>query len=356
MIDGGRFFQRGFGMSRFFRGSTLCVTLILGVAPWTAAAEPEAPAASEATESPKFLRLTRDDDGELQAMETAIVHYSASLDAEPTEGPLPEGVEVDLIGAVHVGERSYYDELNRQFEGYDVVLYELVAPEGTRVPKGGGGRSAHPVGMLQDGLKRVLGLEHQLECVDYQKPNFVHADMSPEQFADSMRDRNENFFTMFFRMMGHSMAQQSSGAAQELSLFDMLRAMRDPKQSYVIKRVMAEQFGNLEGLSDALSGEEGSTILTERNKVALETLREQIEKGHKKIGIFYGAAHLPDMEERLASDFGLKRQGESWVEAWNLRAKPRRAADESSDPKGTPNPPRPKQKKKSKAIQVRFAV
>ena len=50
--------------------------------------------------------------------------------------PSARDVVVDLIGAVHVGEKAYYEALNKQFEDYDAVLYELVAPEGTRVPKG----------------------------------------------------------------------------------------------------------------------------------------------------------------------------------------------------------------------------
>ena len=67
-----------------------------------------------------------------------------------------------------------------------------------------------------------------------------------------------------------------------------------------------------------------ATIITERNLIALEVLREQLAKGKKRIGIFYGAGHLGDMSRRLVSDFGMKFTGEKWVEAWDLRSKPRR--------------------------------
>ena len=47
-----------------------------------------------------------------------------------------------------------------------------------------------------------------------------------------------------------------------------------------------------------------------------------------KIAIFYGAGHMPDIEKRLIADFGMKHDGERWLEAWNLRdpgsAKPKR--------------------------------
>ena len=56
----------------------------------------------------------------------------------------------------------------------------------------------------------MLGLEHQLDCIDYTKKNFVHADMSPEEFNKSMTERGESFMQMFLKMMGQSMAQQKS--------------------------------------------------------------------------------------------------------------------------------------------------
>jgi hypothetical protein len=39
-----------------------------------------------------------------------------------------------------------------------------------------------------------------------------------------------------------------------------------------------------------------------------------------RIGIFYGAAHMPDMEQRLRADFGLAWQKTVWVDAWQLGA------------------------------------
>jgi hypothetical protein len=263
---------------------------------------------------PKYLRITRDADDQPLALQTAIVEF---VPADDPQGDL----HVDLIGAVHVGEKSYYEALNKAFEGYDVVLYELVAPDGTRVPKGGK-PSGHPVALLQNGLKGMLGLEHQLEQVDYTKENLLHADMSPEDFAKSMEERDESFLGMFARMWGQAIAQQST-QKNRTSDFDVLAAMFSPNRSFAMKRIMAEQFENVGGVMEALEGKDGSTIITERNKVALKKLAEQIAGGKKKIAIFYGAGHLGDMERRLLSEeFGLKRSGEKWLDAWNLSKTP----------------------------------
>jgi hypothetical protein len=260
-------------------------------------------------EESKFIRLKRTEDKKPAAMETAVVRYRSAK--QP-------GVEVSLVGAVHVGDKSYYEELNKLFEGYDVVLYELVAPEGTRIPKGGRkGPSGHPIGMMQDGMSTILELSHQLNSVDYTKKNFVHADMSPDDFNKSMEDRGESFVQMFLRLMGTGIAQNAAGgggndAALLMALFSKDRAM-------ALKTIMAEQFESLDGTMAVLDGPGGSAILTERNKRCFEVLDKQLQAGKTRIAIFYGAAHLPDMERRLIADYGFKRSGETWLTAWKLQ-------------------------------------
>lgn len=290
-------------------------------------AEQPAPAATEAAtdDQPapagqKFLRITRDDEDEPVSLDTAIVHY-VSTDPQHKE------LSVDLIGVIHIGEKDYYDQLNKELAKYDVVLYELVAPEGTKVTKGES-RGAHPISALQGGMKSMLELELQLDHIDYQPENFVHADMTPEGFSKSMEDRGENMLTMFFRMLGQSIAQQSRMQARQQASpagrrnandADMLLALFDRNRSHKLKQLMAAQFEDLEGAMGMFNGPDGSTIITERNKVALEGLKKQIDGGKRKLAVFYGAGHMPDMEQRLLADFSLERDSERWLPAWQLQ-------------------------------------
>jgi hypothetical protein len=273
--------------------------------------------AAEKKAAEKFMRIVRDASGEPLAMETSIVSYKPKGDDR-------KGLVVDLIGAVHVGDGAYYDKLNKAFDEYDVVLYELVAPEGTKIPKGGrkeGEGGAHPVSAIQQAMKDMLELDFQLEKVDYTKKNFVHADMSPDEFSKSMDDRGESFLQLYFRMVGASIAQQS-GKKGGSSDAEILFALFSPDRAFKLKRVMAEQFENLGGVTNALEGPKGSTIIGERNRKAFEVLKKEIAAGKKKIGVFYGAGHMPDMEKRLAKDFELHPGGEvKWIEAWDLREK-----------------------------------
>ncbi|MBI2826864.1 MAG: hypothetical protein HYX69_19490 [Planctomycetia bacterium] len=296
------------------------LAVILGVvAAWALPALAAKPAKESADDGHKFLRLERDDKDDPLALETAVVRYKSN-------DPQKADLTIDLIGAVHIGERAYYEKLNKEFEQYDVLLYELVAPEGTKIPKGGGSGSGHPVALLQNGMKDMLELEHQLERVDYEKENFVHADMSADDFSKSMTDRGESMWQIMFRMMGHQIAQQSKNPSRT-SDAELLMALFDRNRAFTLKRLMAEQFEDLEGAMSAFEGPGGSTLISERNKVALKVLAREIADGKKKIGIFYGAGHMPDMEERLIKDQGVHRDGERWLVAWDLRSKAKRAAD-----------------------------
>jgi hypothetical protein len=304
------------------------VFLLLAAA--AASSQPGFAAETQAVEAPlgtEWVRLKEDAKGKPQALEVAVVRYvparMAKQFANVPEGQLPNARQyVDLVGAVHVGDKAYYAKLNRMFRQYQALLYELVAPEGTRVERGRGTSNAHPVGAMQNGISSMFELEHQLEQVDYTRPNFVHADMSPEEFGKSMTDRDESFMQMYARMMGQAIAQQteqaSQGVSTDLELFTAMFAQDRPRK---LKIAVAKQFESMESVLSGMSGPEGSTLITERNKRALDVLKKQLKMGKRKIGIFYGAGHLNDMHTRLVEDFGMQPVGIAWIEAWDLREK-----------------------------------
>lgn len=274
--------------------------------------QPSAQRPDDAKQKGQFLRVVRDKEKTPIALETAIVRC-APLD------PGKKGPTVDLVAAVHVAERSYYRQLNREFAGYDVVLYELVAPEGTRVPRGGG-TGGSPLSALQNGLKSLLELEFQLNAIDYSRKNMVHADMSPEEFSKSMRDRGESFLAIFLRMMGYAMARQQGNDKPSDAQF--LLALFDKNRALALKRLMAEEFEDMEGSLTALEGPEGSTLISERNKAALKVLREQLAAGKQKIAIFYGGGHMSDFQQRLREEFRLAPVSTRWLVAWKLTSQP----------------------------------
>jgi hypothetical protein len=271
---------------------------------------------------PAFLRLTRDDHDLPRSLDTAIVSYvETPAAARRAARRLP--LQVDLVAAVHLGGRDYYEALNRVFAEYDAVLYELVAPPNARLPKPGH-KPAGAIGAAQQGMTRLLGLEFQLDRIDYAADNFVHADLSPREFSAAMAKRGESWWTVFSRLMAEASARAERGdmpTGPELTMGDLFGLVfgTDTDRQLRLRRLMAEQFSDMDVLTAAFGGEQGSTLITDRNAAALEVLRDRIAAGDARIAIFYGAAHMDDFDARLQEDFGLQPRDTVWLEAWDLR-------------------------------------
>lgn len=280
------------------------------------------PAAAEpgVAEEVAFLRLARDDAGSPVSLDTSIVRYRETPEAAARAGRR-EPVEVDLVGAVHLGGKTYYDTLDRVFRGYDAVLYELVAPDNARVPKPGR-KPAGAIGSAQQGLTKMLGLEFQLEQIDYGARNFVHADLSPKEFEAAMAKRGESWWSMFLKLMREGATRAERDARKggsDVGFGDLFGLLFGADREVRLRRIMAEQFTDMEVLTAAFGGEEGSSLITDRNAAALDVLRDQIGRGRRRIAIFYGAAHMDDFDERLREDFGMEPFETDWLEAWDLR-------------------------------------
>lgn len=265
--------------------------------------------ASDHEDELAFVRTLKDDDGTPVVLQTAIVTYKA-------DSGKYAGAQVDLIGAIHIADKAYFENLNKRFKAYDALLYEMVADPKMvkRIKANAEDRSA--VSAVQSGMKDMLGLSFQLDLIDYQAKNFVHADMNPEQFTQSLSERQEGLMQFIMRSMGSSLALQSSRKSNDL---DVLGALFSGNRELALKRVLSEQIEEMDGQLAAISGEDGkSTLITERNAKALEVLKGELDGGKKRLGIFYGAGHLPHMSEELAAQFKMHPVKTQWLDAWDM--------------------------------------
>jgi hypothetical protein len=269
---------------------------------------PTLPAAGADYSEARFIRVQRNENLQPVALQTVVAKYVPASSEN--------GVEIDLLAVVHIGEKAYYERLNKKFEKYDAVLYELVAPEGNKPPNGGEKKSDNPVTMLQQGMKLFLRLEHQLEVVDYQKANFIHADLSPEGMKKAMKEHGDDEITIVLGVIADFLRKKNLDAekpepqAPDISLTDLLNPIK-------FKRMMAQQFEDAGG-DVSLGGTINRLLVEDRNKACIKVLQQQLTAGKKKIAIFYGAAHMPDFNNHLKEDFGMKRTESEWITAWNL--------------------------------------
>ena len=265
-------------------------------------------AASDTT----FARVATDDNDEPRALQLAITTYT------PTNAE--RGISVDLVGAIHIGDPSYYAELNERFEDYDVLLYELVAPpEAIR-----NNRLAKRRGLLsttQISMTKLLDLSFQLDEIDYDAPNFVHADLSPQELRESMADRGESLYVYFWRIFFASINEY---AKDPLGLRDweMLSTMVTAEDDNAFKTMIAYEMTNIDQVRNVLGEDSDSAVIGARNQRAIDVLKREIDAGATRIGIFYGVAHMPDLETRLIEQLGLFYKKTDWVDAWQLGSSP----------------------------------
>ena len=150
---------------------------------------PETPATQAQKPAPKFVRFL--DEGDLKGqLQTGIVTYENSA-----------GVTVDLIAVIHMADKPYYKNLERSFEAYDALLYEITKPKGEGIdsPK----LRNHPLRRMMRMQTRMMGLAGQMETIDYTKPNFVHADLDLETFQRLCKEKGDS-------IMGTMMKSQRS--------------------------------------------------------------------------------------------------------------------------------------------------
>jgi hypothetical protein len=251
-----------------------------------------------------------------------------------------DGVRVDLIGAIHIADKAYYEKLNARFTRYDAMLYEMVGEsvqrrrhwqaEGEKnLPKEEtkvmeeekeAGQNLSWLHPLYDTMEKSLGLTGQLAVVDYTPSNFVHADMTLRQFAEAQQKKNESFLSLWWKSVVTQMKHPEM-EPEGPGLLKIMEILCRKDSTTEMRRIVGKLFGGADNMLASLEADGGTVILTERNRVALEVLKEQIALGRKNLAIFYGAAHLPDMDQRM-HEMGFETVGWEWFTAWDLPPAP----------------------------------
>jgi hypothetical protein len=272
------------------------------------AAEEKKPASVAPPPPTDFIRFVETEEGD--SLQTAIASYQNRA-----------GVTVDLIGAVHIADKRYFDALNQIFKRYEVLLYELVGrpiEERDTLKVADGVEKLQWLGALQEKMRTTLKLESQLQCIDYKAKNFIHADLSTEGFFEKQEEKKENFFGLWMKAaLAQAATADSSKANSDMTLLLTLLMSKDSATE--LKRLIGSEFDRVEQLMAGVEAGDGTAIIGSRNQHALEVMQKQIAAGKSKLGIFYGAAHFPDMEQRLLK-MGFKLQKTDWLKAWDIDA------------------------------------
>ena len=172
---------------------------------------------------------------------------------------------------------------------------------------------------MMQGFGTYFRLQYQTDAtegINYKAKNFVHADVSMAEFEQLQSEHGESFATIFQKALESEMNKAGKKSEDEPKGGQLLLALLGDSSG--IKIAMAKMLGKVETIGEEVGFGAGSVIVGERNRVALEIFDRQVKTGRKKFGIFYGAAHLDDMEKRLETR-GYKRTAERWFTAWDIK-------------------------------------
>ena len=275
------------------------------------ARDPDAPADGT------FMRYREPDDTG-GGLEIAVTYF-----VSPEGGP-----RIDLVGAAHIADASFYALVQQLLDRADVVLYEGVKPEGATPEEfqRTAAKGVNPIRELQTKLAGWFGLVVQMDAVDYRRAHFVHADLTAEEFLGREAPAEGD-------------ADAPGGEATDVDQADLPAPLRNTiKQDKAIKPLLDAMLGrpgpfraqvkmmlarimgsaDVQGLLTVMMPGLSDLLLTKRNAVVIERLRERIGEADGSIAVFYGAAHMQGIQKLLEEELGYRRAGGKWLRAWEM--------------------------------------
>lgn len=263
----------------------------------------------QAVEPTNFIRITETE--ERAQLQTAVTTYTKGESS------------VTLIGAIHIADEAYFQSLNKEFSNYPTLLFELIGGEDVAQTLDGkpdleeredDGRPTSGLSGLYGSLAKLMQLVEQLEYIDYTKENFVHGDLTMEEH-DKLTEGKDIDILAFSLQTSAKTSEITGKAFGGMDMGLVTRALLSGDGS-LLKLQYMKLMDQGDESAAALTGK--NLIIGDRNDKCFQVLAKHQKEGAKKIGIFYGAAHFPDMEKRLLAD-GFERTEHRWLTAWDIK-------------------------------------
>ena len=247
--------------------------------------------------SADFIRYATEGDTGLQIAVTDFVSSNSKT-------------TVTLYGVVHVADVDYYKLVQTDLDKYDAVLYEGVKAGVNPNPE------TKILNAMQHLMGDVLDLKFQKDGIDYTRKNLVHADINMDDLQKSMKGESITPFGGYIKTEQLEYLKPFLDIGSKL-LKEYMKS--DPALQNRLKAQLAQQLGSVD-INTQLSPDMHKAIVLDRNAIVIDVLKDQLQKFPEKhsYSIFYGAAHMPDMQERLQK-LGYKESSKRWMTAWKVK-------------------------------------
>lgn len=226
-----------------------------------------------------------------------------------------DGRRVYLVGAVHVAHADTFQAQQDILDSMDLVLWEGVGAK--EEPDAEAMERFDVLFKTQVLLKNILNLDFQLRKpgeltgIDYKRSFWTNSDVGINELQAELDRRgltivpNEALFRAVFGAL--------------FKVVDPAKIPRNESTARAYRGLVAPLMADSERVFSQAGAEGLKEVLLEmRNEHVMEHLANVLAApdAPQRIGIYYGAAHFPDMTRTLMEEMGFKYLGIHWVEAW----------------------------------------
>jgi hypothetical protein len=223
--------------------------------------------------------------------------------------PDAEGAKAKLPGFDLVSLGSDGNE-GGESDAADLRFSDQKALSGVEISEDSGG--------IQVQLARALGLEFQLDSLDYAKPFWRNSDITADDLQGRLEKAGIPGNALFGLLDGSSIGGKLAGFM--LKFIEQSPALALQVKVMMVEtlaggdRLLAKQMGAMGG--GAAGSRLMSILIEDRNAIVMNDLAALIrdEPKVRTVAIFYGAGHLLDMEKRL-SEMGYQAKETKWLAA-----------------------------------------
>jgi hypothetical protein len=260
-----------------------------------------------------------------------------------------------LTGASHLGDAAYYRALQQHLDARTLVLFEGVG--GADAKRGPALRQERDSAVtaphdapanqssLQSQLAKSLGLEFQLEAIDYGRAHFRNSDLTVVELRDLMAHAPPP-------VAGVPAAAAAAGAATSARAeasrsFEQLMSVMQgesflgrlmnlglrwlgtqPRYQALAKFTLVEMINGVQGDFESVGAlppamrELLRVLIEERNQRVLSDLRRELPRlgPADSVSIFFGAGHMRDLEVRLRRELRYEVRDEVWFPVMTVNA------------------------------------
>ena len=232
------------------------------------------------------------------------------------------GPAIWLVSASHIGDPAYYRELQARLSRPTLVLFEGIRPDADSPPRFVDTNSASSdLGTLQQTAARSLGLVFQLDAINYHCPNFRNSDLSVAELQQLLAQpaaggtaAQGEFNSLVSAMQGDTL--------MGYLINTILRFIgSDTKLRAEARLVLIEMLGQLRGDLSQLQNLPPAlqrllqTLIDSRNQKVLSDLKPALRRvpSHGSIALFYGTAHMDNLEQRLCAELHYRSVADEWL-------------------------------------------